>query len=134
MTGVVNDRLEATLSIVVVGADGQPPREVSAVMDTGYNGAITLPQSVVAALLLPRGASREVTLGDASRKVFDYFNAEVVWDSQMRKVRVLCVEGEPLIGTALLRGFQVGKRLRARRPGRAHRYSVRRRSVPDGIG
>jgi clan AA aspartic protease len=107
MTGMVNDRLEATLRVVVAGADGQPPQEVSAVIDTGYNGAITLPPSLVAVLSLPRGASREVTLGDASRKVFDYFNAQVVWDYQMRKVRVLCVEGEPLIGTALLRGYKL---------------------------
>ena len=107
MTGVVNDQLEATLRLVVVGANGQPSREVSAVIDTGYNGAITLPPSAVSALALPRGASREVTLGDASRKVFDYYTASVIWDGQARKVRVLCVEGTPLIGTALLRGYKL---------------------------
>jgi clan AA aspartic protease len=104
ITGVVNDKLEATLPVLVTGPDGQS-REVMAVIDTGYNGAITLPSSVVTALLLSRGASREVTLGDTSRKVFDYYNANVVWDGQPRKVRVLCVEGDPVIGTTLLRGF-----------------------------
>jgi clan AA aspartic protease len=106
ITGMVNDNLEVTLPVLVVGPDGQS-EEVTAVIDTGYNGAITLPAPVVSALALPLGASREVTLGDTSRKVFDYYTVEVVWDGRPRKARVLCVEGDPLIGTALLRGYKL---------------------------
>lgn len=106
IAGVVNDRLEATLAVLVVGPGGQS-QEVTAVLDTGYNGAITLPVSVVSALSLPQAAPREVTLGDTSRRVFAYYTAEVVWDGQSRKVRVLCVEGDPLIGTALLAGYKL---------------------------
>ena len=106
IAGVVNDKLEATLRVLVVGQDGGS-QEVTAVIDTGYNGAITLPASVVSALALPRGASREVTLGDTSRKAFDYYTAEVVWDGQPRKVRVLGIEGDPLIGTAPLQGYKL---------------------------
>ena len=40
MTGVVNDELEATLRVLVVGPNGQS-QEVTVVIDTGYNGAIT---------------------------------------------------------------------------------------------
>jgi hypothetical protein len=32
---------------------------------------------------------------------------EVLWDGQQRKIRVLCVEGDPLIGTALLAGYKL---------------------------
>ena len=106
MTGVVNDELEATLRVLVVGPDGRS-QEVTAVIDTGYNGAITLPLSVVSALSLPRGAAREVTLGDTSRKTFDYYTAEIVWDGRPRKARVLCIDGDPLIGTALLRNYKL---------------------------
>ena len=106
MTGVVNDELEATLRVQVVGPHGRS-QDVTVVVDTGYNGAITLPLSVISALSLPRGAAREVTLGDASRKTFDYYTAEIVWDGQPRKVRVLCLDGDPLIGTFLLRNYKL---------------------------
>ena len=79
-------------------------REITAVIDTGYNGSLTLPIGVASVLSLPQGASREVTLGDASRRIFDYYNAEIIWDGKSRRVRILCVEGDPLIGTQLLEG------------------------------
>lgn len=87
------------------GGDAQ---ELTAVIDTGYNGFLTLPVAIAEALSLEKGAAREVTLGDASRKVFDYYNADADWNGQRRKVRVLCVEGVPLVGTALLAGYAIG--------------------------
>jgi len=66
-----------------------------------------LPLSIVEALSLSELAPREVTLGDASRKVLSFYSAHVLWDGQIRKVRVLSVEGTPLIGTALLKGLQL---------------------------
>ncbi len=106
ITGQVNPALEATIPMQVIGAQGQS-LEVTVVIDTGYNGGLSLPMAIVDALSLPQAASREVTLGDASRKVFAFYNAEVLWDGQRHKVRVLCVEGDPLLGTALLRGYKL---------------------------
>ncbi|HLK59138.1 MAG TPA: clan AA aspartic protease [Chthonomonadaceae bacterium] len=106
MTGVVNAKLEATLTVRVIGPGGQF-QEVPTVIDTGYNGFITLPISITTALSLVKSAAREVTLGDASRKVFEYYTAQVIWEGQPHKVRVLNIEGDPLIGTALLAGYKL---------------------------
>lgn len=106
IVGVVNDKLEATVRLTLFGPDGQT-QEITAVLGTGYNGSLTLPLSTVAALALSQGASREVTLGDATTKTFDYYNAVLEWMGQRRTARVLCVEGEPLIGTALLSGHKL---------------------------
>ena len=106
ITGKVNPAMEATIPVEVMGAQGQS-LDVTVVIDTGYNGGLSLPMAIVDALSLPQAASREVTLGDASRKVFAFYNAEVLWNGQRRKVRVLCVEGDPLLGTALLRGYKL---------------------------
>ena len=106
ITGLVNDNLEATVRLVVAGPDGQT-NQITAVIDTGYNGALSLPFGIVSVLSLPQSASREVTLGDASRRFFDYYNSEVVWDGHPHRVRVLCVEGDPLIGTGLLAGYKM---------------------------
>ncbi len=106
ITGIVNPVLEATILLQVMGAQGQV-LDITVVIDTGYNGALSLPQALVSALSLPQAASREVTLGDASRKVFAFYTAEVLWDGVRRKVRILCVEGDPLLGTALLDGYKL---------------------------
>jgi len=103
ITGIVNPVLEATILLQVMGAQGQ----VLDITVGGYNGALSLPQALVSALSLPQAASREVTLGDASRKVFAFYTAKVLWDGVRRKVRILCVEGDPLLGTALLDGYKL---------------------------
>lgn len=101
MIGIINSHLEATLHLKVVGMNSQT--EVTAVIDTGYNGALSLSAAVIASLSLSPLASRSVTLGDASRRVLDFYETEVIWNGQTQSVAVLCVEGDPLIGTALLK-------------------------------
>lgn len=105
MNGIVNAVLEATLRLQIQGTNGQT--EVTAVIDTGYNGSLSLPLAMITSLSLPPLVSRWVTLGDGSRRILDYYEAEVVWDGQKRIIPVLCVEGDPLIGTALLKGYKM---------------------------
>src|SRR5436190_10401372 len=104
MQGVVNPRLEATLRVQVFGPSGQM-MEVVAVIDTGYSGAFSLPTAVIRALALSPLASRVVRLADRSRRVLHTYEADVLWDGQTRTLRVLQVEGDPLIGTALLKDY-----------------------------
>lgn len=104
--GVVNAELEATIRLHVTGPNGQR-QEVTAIIDTGYNGTLSLPLSTVTALALPSSASRMVTLGDVSQHVFAFYTAHIDWEGQARHIRVLCVEGAPLVGTALLQGYRL---------------------------
>jgi predicted aspartyl protease len=68
--GVVNLRREATLTVVIGNSQGQ--RQVlDTVIDTGFNGSLTLPSAVIAALELPWSGSDAVTLGDGSETLFD---------------------------------------------------------------
>ena len=69
--GVVNVNREATIRPHVAWPNG-PWQEVTAIIDTGYHGALSLPLSTVTALALQPSASRMVTLGDASQRVFDF--------------------------------------------------------------
>lgn len=106
ISGLVNDKLEATVRLIVLGPGGQS-QEITVVMDTGYNGALSLPLGIVSALSLQQGASREVRFGDARRQICDYYNAEIDWDGNLHRARILCVEGDPLLGTALLKGYKM---------------------------
>lgn len=104
--GIVNRGLEATIPLQVFSSNALT-QEVIAVIDTGYNGALSLPMALVTALALPPLAPSLVRLGDTSRKVMNFYSADVLWDGQRRKIKVLTVEGDPLVGTALLKGYNL---------------------------
>jgi clan AA aspartic protease len=104
--GIVNANLEATIRLHVADPNGHR-QEITAIIDTGYNGALSLPYATVTALALLSSASRIVTLGDASQRVLDFYTANIHWEAQVRRIRVLCVEGSPLIGTMLLQGYKL---------------------------
>jgi clan AA aspartic protease len=106
MTGRVTALREATLRLTVIGPD-QRPQAVDAVLDTGFNGFLTLPSHVVHTLRLPFVGHRRATLGDGSIAVLDLYLATVLWHEQEREVLVLQADGGPLVGMALLYGSRV---------------------------
>ncbi len=110
MQGVVNQRCEATLPLVVGNANGQR-QVIDAVIDTGFNGFLTLPSAIITALDLPWNASDIVTLGDGSETLFDLYSVTIIWDGQFREVDVAESETEPLIGMSLL--YKYGLRIDA---------------------
>ena len=102
--GVVSQRCEAILPLVIGGVSRQR-QVVDAVIDTGFNGFLSLPSAIIAALDLPWNASDIVTLGDGSETLFDLYAATVIWDGQYREIDVAESETEPLISMALLYGY-----------------------------
>lgn len=104
--GVVNLRREATLRLVVGNAEKQQ-QVVDTVIDTGFNGFLSLPSTVIATLNLPWSASDIVTLGDGSQTLFDIYTATVIWDGQYREIDIAESETEPLLGMALLYGYRL---------------------------
>jgi clan AA aspartic protease len=106
MQGVMNQRCEATLAIVVGNPSGQR-QVVDAVIDTGFNGFLTLPSAIITALDLPWNASDIVTLGDGSETLFDLYAATIIWDGQYLEIDIAESETEPLIGMALLYGYRL---------------------------
>jgi len=53
ITGAVTSELEAQIQLAIRGASGRE-QILDAVIDTGFNGHLTLPPDVVAAFGLPR--------------------------------------------------------------------------------
>jgi clan AA aspartic protease len=104
--GVVNLRREATLPLVVGNANKQQ-QVVDTVIDTGFNGFLSLPSAIITTLDLPWSASDLVTLGDGSQTLFDIYTATVIWDGQYREIDIAASETEPLLGMALLYGYRL---------------------------
>lgn len=101
ITGVVNPALEAILPLLVQDAGGRT-QPVEVVIDTGFNGFLTLPPALIASLRLSWLCRQQGLLADGSVQVFDVFTATVIWDGQPRTVEVESVDAAPLIGMALL--------------------------------
>jgi clan AA aspartic protease len=106
MQGVVNLRREATLPLVV-GNDSGQRQVIDTVIDTGFNGFLTLPSAIITALDLPWSASDIVTLGDGSETLFDIYTATVIWDGEYHQIDIAASETESLIGMALLYGYRL---------------------------
>ncbi|MDJ0705043.1 MAG: clan AA aspartic protease [Leptolyngbyaceae cyanobacterium MO_188.B28] len=104
--GVVNSRCEATLP-VVIGNTGGHKQVIDAVIDTGFNGFLTLPSIMISDLSLPWSASDIGSLGDGSEALFDLYAATIIWDGQYHEIDVAESETEPLIGMALLYGYRL---------------------------
>jgi clan AA aspartic protease len=114
MTGVVNADLEPLLRLTVRDAGGQP-HDVEVVIDTGFNGFLTLPPALVAALGLSWLCRQQGQLADGSILPFDVYVATVDWDGQPRSVEVEAADAQPLLGMALLQGSEL--RIEARLSG-----------------
>ena len=65
ITGSVNSALEATLRLAAHDPTGQA-HEFEAVIDTGFNGFLTLPPALIAALGLPWLCRQDGQLADGS--------------------------------------------------------------------
>ncbi len=101
--GLVSDYLELTISLRLRGLAGRTA-DVTAVIDTGYSGSLTLPTEVVAALALPRRATTQAVLADGTVRRFDTYTAELHWDGVWNVIEVSDIRGAVLLGMELLAG------------------------------
>ena len=106
ITGQVTANREAVIELEIVSSN-QKTERVEAVIDTGFNGYLTLPSNLVNRLNLQLAGNRRATLGDGNTVVLDVYLAKVIWHGQEREVLVLQAEGGPLVGMSLLYGNRV---------------------------
>ena len=106
ITGVVNERHEATIKLVVHHVNGQE-QEVEAILDTGFSGSLTLPPDVITALGLPWRTRGSVILANGEEDQFDIYAVVVRWDGAQRNILVEAADTDPLVGMALLTGYDV---------------------------
>lgn len=99
--GVVNAAYEPVISLTVQGPSGKSG-EMEAVVDTGFNGYLTLPSESVATLGLLRSARATAILADGSEEAFDLYRTTVLWDGHPRHVDAYMSDAVPLVGMQLL--------------------------------
>jgi clan AA aspartic protease len=102
--GVVASR-GPVIPLIVFDRSGRE-HSFSALIDTAFNGWLTLPAKLIGSLGLAWRKEAHGILADGGLTLFNVFAAGVAWDGQMKAVYVSELDGEPLVGMKLLNGFR----------------------------
>ena len=106
IVGEVSAVPEAVVRLAVRGPGGDE-REIEAVVDTGYTGALTLPAELISELALPFRSLTRALLADGRETVCATHEANVRWGRLIRRVLVHEVDTNPLLGMTLLYGYEL---------------------------
>ena len=96
---VVNDRAEIRITLPVFDAAGFE-QVIDAVLDTGFDGWLGLPNALISSLQLSRVAELPARFGDGRVELIDHYEAKVRWDGVERLIDVHALDGDILIGMA----------------------------------
>jgi len=105
ITGTVNSGLEAVVRLSIRGP--QSEIEAEAIVDTGFNGALTLPPDLIAKLGLRSTSRSQAVLADGSEIPVDLYEVLVFWNGRLLRIPVGAADSDPLLGMALLYGHEV---------------------------
>jgi clan AA aspartic protease len=105
--GTVTADREIVIQLEVL-ASNQSAVSIQAVVDTGFNGFLTLPIDVLNTLGASAAGTRRAELGDGNLVEMDVYVVSVKWDDEDRDVLALQAESTPLVGMSLLWGSRVG--------------------------
>ncbi len=106
ISGVVNANREGRVRLRIQGPEGHE-QEIEAVMDTGFNGFLTLPPSVIAALGCPHIGRGRAVMANGQSELFDVHEATIIWDGQPRTVDADAADTEALMGMSLIYGYEL---------------------------
>ena len=99
--GVVNAHYEAVVRLSLRNSSGQT-RDVDTAVDTGFNGFLTLPPTLIAELGLTRLGQKNLVLANGRRDVFDTYGVTVFWEGQSKFIDADEADAVPLLGMSML--------------------------------
>jgi clan AA aspartic protease len=102
--GVINPEFEPIIPLSIRRADGKIFTQ-DAIVDTGFNGWLSLPPDLIVALNLSWKRRGRAILGDGSECVFNVYEAIVLWDDTLLAIPVDEADAEPLVGMSLMEGY-----------------------------
>jgi clan AA aspartic protease len=118
--GTVRPRLVPTVPLTVRNSIGQE-LAIEALVDTGCSGSLTLPSAVIARLGLPWRMRGSAVLANGKTEFFDIHAGVIIWDGKARNILIEAADTIPLVGMALIKGYdlsirgEVGGKVRIKR-------------------
>ena len=101
--GVVSAELEPLIKIRLVGIGAQE-HEIEAIIDTGFNGHLSLPVEQIESLGWPVRGEETTIFGDGREAPMDMYRGIVLWRGSPRLIFAMAARLTPVIGTGLLQG------------------------------
>ncbi|PMB39349.1 clan AA aspartic protease [Fischerella thermalis CCMEE 5330] len=106
ITGYVNVESEPIIRIKILDSNGQI-YEQNAIVDTGFNGWLSLPPDLITTLGLTWKRRGRAILADGSDCIFDVYEAVIVWDGQLLRIPIDEADSDPLVGMSLMEGYEL---------------------------
>jgi clan AA aspartic protease len=106
IAGIVNADFEPIIPLSICGSDGKVYTQ-DAIVDTGFNGWLSLPPDLISELNLKWKRRGRAILGNGTECVFDVYEAVLVWDGNMLTIPIDEADSEPLVGMSLMEGYQL---------------------------
>ena len=90
-----------------VRSRGGYSRKIDAIVDTGFDGTLSLPPDIIRELNLESEAESDVVLATGATDRVNTWNGEVLWHGQTRSILILEASGPPLLGMELMEDSQL---------------------------
>jgi clan AA aspartic protease len=101
ITGIVNQDFEPIISLSIYDSNGKIYTQ-EAIVDTGFNGWLSLPNDLIIQLNLKWKRRGRAILGDGSECVFNIYEVMIIWDGFLLKIPIDEADSEPLLGMSLM--------------------------------
>lgn len=82
-------------------------------IDTCFDGMLSLPPNVISLLRPPWKTRGRAELADGSISLYDVYEVTVLWDRRRRLILVDETDSIPLVGTALMEGYDLNIQFRS---------------------
>ena len=110
ISGRVNSEYEPIVCIVLCHANGQTQTQ-NVIVDTGFDGWLSLPSTLISKLELAWDRRGRAILADGSESIFDIYKATVIWDDKLLEISVDEADSDPLLGMSLMEGYELTVRV-----------------------
>ena len=105
ISGTVTATREAVVQLQVQDMEGEI-HLFDAVVDTGFDGWLSLPTDFILQLGLKWLRFGRAILADGSESTFDIYRGAIVWDGVTRSILIYAMDAEPLVGMSIMYGFR----------------------------
>ncbi len=104
--GRVNEDFGIEIPLTLIGADKQPVA-ITVTLDTGFDDRLALPIALILRLGMPYLIPAGVTVAGNTGLESAYYGGTILWDGEQKTIPVLSIEGKPLMGMLLFRGYEL---------------------------
>jgi clan AA aspartic protease len=108
VNGKVDEFGRALVHLKIRSTENDAESEISAWVDTAFNGELVMPASIIEAAGLKQSGGIRASLADGGEVTLETFACEVNWFGEDKLIEVIANDGAvPLLGVQLLIGHRL---------------------------